>query len=62
MNTSWTSTLEEDPDTGDAVLIFPPDLLETVGWKEGDTIKWIDNNDGSWTLQKSTDEKSSNNG
>jgi hypothetical protein len=48
----WTLTVEEDPDNGDAILTFPPDLLEQAGWKEGDTINWIDQKDGSWRLVK----------
>ena len=49
---SWTLTVEEDPETGDAILQFPPDLLEVAGWKEGDTLEWIDQGDGSWQLKK----------
>lgn len=48
----WTLTVEEDPDTGDAMLTFPPDLLAAVGWQEGDRINWKDNKDGSWILEK----------
>ena len=48
----WTITLEEDPKTGELILPFPPDLLEQSGWKEGDSLLWIDNNDGSWSLVK----------
>jgi hypothetical protein len=49
---SWTLTVEEDPETGDAILQFPPDLLEAAGWKEGDTLEWKDRGDGSWLLEK----------
>ena len=49
---SWTITVEEDPETGDLILPFPPDFLELKGWKEGDTLEWNDNGDGSWTLSK----------
>ena len=50
---SWTLNLEEANDgSGDAILTFPPDLLEQAGWKEGDTLKWIDQKDGSWQLKK----------
>jgi hypothetical protein len=54
MNASerWILTIDEDPETGDGILAFPPDLLESAGWKEGDVINWHDNNDGSWTLTK----------
>ena len=45
-------TVEEDPETGDGILTFPPDLLEATGWKEGDTLEWIDLKNGSWQLQK----------
>jgi len=47
--------LEEDPETGDLILPFPPDLLAEAGWKEGDTLEWIDRGDGSWNLEKQKD-------
>tara|TARA_A200000113_G_scaffold223696_1_gene239899 strand:- start:41 stop:1126 length:1086 start_codon:yes stop_codon:yes gene_type:complete len=31
-------------------LTFTPEILEATGWKEGDVLEWIDNNDGSFTL------------
>ena len=49
---TWTLTVEEDPETGDSILQFPPDLLEQAGWKEGDTLEWTDRGDGSWSLEK----------
>lgn len=48
----WTLNVEEDPLTGDGILTFPEDLLEIAGWKEGDSLLWRDNKDGSWTLEK----------
>lgn len=54
-NTStWTLTVIEDGD--DVILPFPDDLITTTGWQEGDTLTWIDNEDGSWTLRKADDE------
>jgi hypothetical protein len=49
---SWTLNIEEDPESGDAILTFPPDLLKQVGWKEGDTLNWVDQKNGSWLLKK----------
>jgi hypothetical protein len=49
---NWTLTIEEDSETGDAILTFPPDLIEQAGWAEGDTLEWIDLNNGSWQLKK----------
>ena len=36
----------------DGILTFTPELLEATGWKEGDTLEWIDNKDGSFSLIK----------
>jgi len=54
--TTWTITIEEaDDGSGDLVLPLPSELLEAAGWKEGDTLEWIDNNDGTYCLQKVTE-------
>jgi hypothetical protein len=50
--TRYTITVEKDPETGELVLPFSPDILAQVGWDFGDTIIWTDNNDGSWSLTK----------
>jgi hypothetical protein len=51
--THWTITLEEaDDGSGDLVLPLPQDLLDGAGWKEGDTIEWIDNKNGTWSMKK----------
>ena len=36
----------------DGVITFPDELIEKLGWKEGDVLQWIDNKDGSFTLKK----------
>lgn len=48
----WQANIEEDKETGDYYITFPPDLLEKVGWKEGDLIDWSKNEDGTWSLTK----------
>jgi hypothetical protein len=51
--THWTITLEEaDDGSGDMVMPLPQDLLDGAGWKEGDLLEWVDNNDGTWSLKK----------
>jgi hypothetical protein len=53
MPTSWTVTLEEDPENpGGLIMPFPPDLLAQVGWDFGDELIWKDLNDGSFSLTK----------
>jgi hypothetical protein len=54
MTKTWTITTEEDPDTGEVVLPLPPELMKLQGWQDGDTLEWIENDDGSWTIRKVT--------
>jgi hypothetical protein len=49
---SWTVTVEEDPETGDAILQLPPELIKIQGWKEGDTLEWNEEGNGAWSLSK----------
>jgi bifunctional DNA-binding transcriptional regulator/antitoxin component of YhaV-PrlF toxin-antitoxin module len=58
--TNWTLTVQEDPETGDQILEFPDDLMESAGWKEGDVLQWIDNKDGSWILRKKENDSDTN--
>lgn len=44
----WTITLEQDGD--DWILSLPEEFLEANEWQAGDTIKWIDNEDGTWQI------------
>ncbi len=37
-NKSWVGQVVEDGD--DLALVFPPEMLEALGWREGDTIVW----------------------
>jgi hypothetical protein len=46
----WTITVEEDGE--DLVLPLPEELLEELGWQTGDTLLWIEQDDGSWILRK----------
>lgn len=49
---SWIVSVEEDATTGDLYLPFPNDMLEQLGWVEGDTLEWSVNDNGSFTLTK----------
>lgn len=52
----WTITVEEaDDGSGDLVLPFTQEILDYAGWKEGDTLEWIDNKNGTWSLRKKDD-------
>lgn len=51
-------TLEEDSETGDVLLPLPQELLDIKGWKEGDTLKWIINNDGTASITRDAESQS----
>ena len=53
----WTMTIEEDPKTKELILPFTDEILEAVGWKEGDVIVWKKKDDKSWSLRKKVDKK-----
>lgn len=56
MSKSWTLEIQESP-TGDQFIEFPPEALAEVGWEAGDTVEWIDNHDGTWSIKKKEPEK-----
>lgn len=49
----FVRTVVSDPDhPGELLVSLGQDICDIVGWQAGDTIEWIDNKDGSWTLKK----------
>ena len=49
LNPIMKTTLTIDDD---GVLTFTDEILEELGWKEGDMLEWIDNKDGTLSLVK----------
>lgn len=48
----WVVTVQENGKDRELYLQLPPDAINQMGWSSGDTLEWLDNGDGSWTLQK----------
>ena len=50
----WQLPVERRIEDGvdDYFVQFPDDLLEAANLKGGDTVEWVDNGDGSYTLRK----------
>lgn len=40
MSKTWTTKVEEDPETGELIITFPDELMDQVGWQIGDNIVW----------------------
>ena len=47
--TTYTVKVEQEGE--DLVLPLPPALLQELGWEIGHNIQWVDNKDGTFTLQ-----------
>jgi AbrB family looped-hinge helix DNA binding protein len=52
---TFTSKVVEICDNGDAIVELPPELLEEMGWKEGDTLD-ISEKDGRVIIKKIDEE------
>ena len=37
---------------GELYIQLPTKLLKEMGWKIGDPLEWLENKDGSYTLQR----------
>ena len=51
----WQLPVEVDGLSGECYLNLPDDLLEAANLKEGDTVKWVDNKNGTYTMVKTTE-------
>ena len=49
---TWAVQLEQDPETGELLLPFPPDLLSQMGWAEGTELFWVDNENGTFSIKE----------
>lgn len=45
---SWTCVVDEN-----GILTIPDEAWAVLGWKEGDTVEWVEQDDGSFLLVKS---------
>ncbi len=51
-NLQFEVIVQEDTDTGDLLLPIPQELLDRLGWVEGDELEWSQSEDGFWMLSK----------
>ena len=49
----WTVPIDED-----GVLTLPDEVWQLLGWKEGDTLEWVEQDDDSLLLVKVEDTES----
>lgn len=51
-NNTFTLKVEKDEKTGVFYITPPEGMLNQLGWSPGDSIDWVDNKDGTFTLIK----------
>lgn len=51
-----TSRLRVESDGDDLMLVFPEPLLDKLGWKEGDDLQFIPQDDGGFVIRKNKHE------
>jgi hypothetical protein len=51
-NSRYEVITQEDPETGDLILPIPRELLDNLGWIEGDEISFGLDDKGRYILQK----------
>ena len=49
---SFEVITQEDPETGDMLIPIPPQLLQELGWKEGDDVDFSIDEKGRIILKK----------
>jgi hypothetical protein len=48
----WSLPVQVDGLTGDLYVNLPDDLLEKVGWKEGDMVEYVPSENGFYVMRK----------
>ena len=56
MPKKYEGKVVEDPDTGEQILTFTDDLMEHLGWKEGDELDFQQDKQGNITIKNLTKE------
>jgi len=59
VSTKRTDTMleiQEDED-GELYIELPQKVLEQLGWNEGDTLVWYEDEKGNWNIKKATEDE-----
>lgn len=57
MNTkTYQSTVEYNEDFDEYYITFPEELIDSLGWEDGDVVEWHMNKDGSAMIERIDEE------
>ena len=54
---NWIVTVQENGETNDLFIEFPPDAIDQIGWDEGDTLIWEELDHGGWSIKKKDEDE-----
>ena len=52
MSKTYEIEIQNDDETGDAFFELPPVLMNNLGWKPGDELKWEETENGGFRCRK----------
>jgi hypothetical protein len=49
---TWTLEVKPDPENPEEMILeFTDEIMAELGWQEGDTLNWVQRDDGSWHIE-----------
>jgi hypothetical protein len=54
---NWVVTVQENGKDKELYIELPPELLNQVGWDDGDTLLWEEITPGAWQITKKEDDE-----
>lgn len=52
---TWIAEVQEDPNNPEElILTFPQEMLEELGWKEGDILEWNETEVNAFVIHNKT--------
>ena len=52
---NWVVTVQENGEDKELYVELPPEMLNQVGWDDGDTLIWEEITPGAWQIKKKED-------
>ena len=54
---NWVVTVQENGKDKELYVELPPEMLNQVGWDDGDTLLWEEITPGAWQITKKEDDE-----
>ena len=54
---NWVVTVQENGEDKELYVELPPEMLNQVGWDDGDTLIWEELDHGGWSIKKKEEDE-----